>query len=169
MPQVEVSFDIDANGILHVSAKDKATGKEQSIRITASSGLSEAEVKRMIEDAETHKAEDHKMRELIDARNQADGMIHATEKSIKDLDGKVDESEKKAAEAAIADLKEAIKGDDKAIIESKTEALAKISGEIAQKAYAQAAQHEGEAHAGAGTHRGDDDVVDAEFEEVKDK
>jgi molecular chaperone DnaK len=169
MPQVEVAFDIDANGILHVSAKDKATGKEQSIRITASSGLSEAEVKRMIEDAEAHKAEDHKMRELIDARNQADGMIHATEKSIKDLDGKVDESEKKAAEVAIADLKEAIKGDDKAAIESKTEALAKISGEIAQKAYAQAAQSEGNAQAGAAGNKADDDVVDAEFEEVKDK
>ncbi|MEW5839244.1 MAG: molecular chaperone DnaK [Pseudomonadota bacterium] len=171
MPQIEVAFDIDANGILHVSAKDKATGKEQSIRITASSGLSEAEIQRMVQDAEAHKEEDHKMRELVDARNQADGMIHATEKSIKDLDGKVDESEKKAAEAAIANLKEAIKGDDKAAIEAKTEALAKISGEIAQKAYAQAAQSEGGAQAGAGasSNKADDDVVDAEFEEVKDK
>ncbi|HES76298.1 MAG TPA: molecular chaperone DnaK [bacterium] len=169
MPQIEVSFDIDANGILHVSAKDKATGKEQSIRITASSGLSEAEIQRMVDDAEAHKEEDHKMRELIDARNQADGMIHATQKSIKDLDGKVDESEKNAAEAAIADLKEAIKGDDKAAIEAKTEALAKISGEIAQKAYAQAAQNEGGASSGTSSNKGDDDVVDAEFEEVKDK
>ena len=170
MPQIEVNFDIDANGILHVSAKDKATGKEQSIRITASSGLSEAEIQRMVQDAEAHKEEDHKMRELIDARNQADGMIHATEKSIKDLDGKVDANEKKAAEAAIADLKEAIKGDDKAAIEAKTEALAKISGEIAQKAYAQAAQNEGAAaQPGTGSSKGDDDVVDAEFEEVKDK
>ena len=170
MPQIEVNFDIDANGILHVSAKDKATGKEQSIRITASSGLSEAEIQRMVQDAEAHKEEDHKMRELIDARNQADGMIHATEKSIKDLDGKVDANEKKAAEAAIADLKEAIKGDDKAAIEAKTEALAKISGEIAQKAYAQAAQNEGAAaQPGTGSNKGDDDVVDAEFEEVKDK
>ncbi len=170
MPQIEVNFDIDANGILHVSAKDKATGKEQSIRITASSGLSEAEIQRMVQDAEAHKEEDHKMRELVDARNQADGMIHATEKSIRDLDGKVDESEKKAAEAAIAELKEAIKGDDKAAIEAKTEALAKISGEIAQKAYAQAAQNEGSAaQPGTGSSKADDDVVDAEFEEVKNK
>jgi len=123
----------------------------------------------MVEDAEAHKAEDHKMRLLIDARNQADGMIHATEKSIKDLDGKVDASEKKAAEEAISDLKEAIKGDDKDAIEAKTEALAKISGEIAQKAYAQAAENEGGAQAGAGANKADDDVVDAEFEEVKDK
>ncbi|MGD9888628.1 MAG: molecular chaperone DnaK [Halothiobacillaceae bacterium] len=169
MPQIEVSFDIDANGILHVSAKDKATGKEQSIRITASSGLSEAEIQRMVDDAEAHKEEDKKMRELIDARNQADGMIHATEKSIKDLGDKVNESEKKAAEEAISELKEAIKGDNKALIETKTEALAKISGEIAQKAYAQAAQNEGGAQASAGANKGDDDVVDAEFEEVKDK
>ncbi len=168
MPQIEVSFDIDANGILHVSAKDKATGKEQSIRITASSGLSEAEIQRMVQDAEAHKEEDHKLRLLIDARNQADAMIHATEKSLKDLDGKVDTSEKQAAETAIADLKEAIKGDDKDAIESKTEALAKISGEIAQKAYAQASQNEGGAQASAGANKGDDDVVDAEFEEVKD-
>ncbi len=169
MPQIEVTFDIDANGILHVSAKDKATGKEQSIRITASSGLSEAEIQRMVQDAEAHKEEDHKMRELVDARNQADGMIHATEKALKDLGDKVDASEKKSAEDAIAQLRDAIKGDDKAAIESKTEALAKISGEIAQKAYAQGAEQPTGAQAAGSGSKANDDVVDAEFEEVKDK
>jgi len=167
MPQIEVTFDIDANGILHVSAKDKATGKEQSIRITASSGLSEDEIQRMVQDAEAHRDEDRKQRELVEARNQADGLIHATEKSIKDLGDKVEAAEKKAAEDAIAALKEAMKGDDKATIEAKVEALAKASAAIAQKAYAQGAEAQPGAAAGASGADKADDVVDAEFEEVK--
>ncbi len=167
MPQIEVTFDIDANGILHVSAKDKATGKEQSIRITASSGLSEDEIQRMVQDAEAHRDEDRKQRELVEARNQADGLIHATEKSIKDLGDKVEAAEKKAAEDAIAALKEAMKGDDKAAIEAKVEALAKASAAIAQKAYAQGAEAQPGAAAGASGADKADDVVDAEFEEVK--
>ena len=174
IPQIEVSFDIDANGILNVSAKDKATGKEQSIVIKASSGLSDDEVEKMIKDAEAHASEDKKLRELVDARNSADGMIHATEKSIKDLGDKVDAAEKSAAETAIAELKEAIKGDDKALIEAKTTALTEAASKIAEKAYAQQAEAAG---AGSGPGGGEaegaaadtgEEVVDAEFEEVKD-
>ncbi len=179
MPQVEVSFDIDANGILNVSAKDKATGKEQKIVIKASSGLTEDEIKRMVRDAEAHAAEDKQFRELVDVRNKADGMIHAVEKSVKDLGDKVDPGERAKVEAAISDLRTALKGDDKGVIEKKTEALAQASGSIAQKAYA-ASQGGPEGAAGAagaagpgagaaGSAPGRDDVVDAEFEEVKDK
>ncbi|MGC8854862.1 MAG: Hsp70 family protein, partial [Halothiobacillaceae bacterium] len=164
----EVTFDIDANGILHVSAKDKATGKEQSIRITASSGLSEEEIQRMVQDAEAHREEDRKLRALVEARNHADSLIHATEKSIKDLGDKVDAAEKKAAEDAIAALKEAMKGDDKAAIEAKAEALAKASAAIAQKAYAQGAEAQPGAQQTSSAGKAADDVVDAEFEEVKD-
>jgi len=168
VPQIEVTFDIDANGILHVSAKDKATGKEQSIRITASSGLSEDEIQRMVQDAEAHKDEDRKQRELVEARNHADSLIHATEKSLKDLGDKVDAAEKKAAEDAIAALKDAMKGDDKAAIEAKVEELAKASAAIAQKAYAQGAEAQPGAQQTSGAGKAADDVVDAEFEEVKD-
>ena len=173
IPQIEVSFDIDANGILNVSAKDKATGKEQSIVIKASSGLSDDEVEQMIKDAEAHAGEDKKLRELVDARNAADGMIHATEKSIKDLGDKVDAGEKSAAEAAIAELKEAVKGDDKELIEAKTTALTEAASKIAEKAYAQQAEAAGAESAGAGEAEGaqagsGEEVVDAEFEEVKD-
>ncbi|MDM7323234.1 MAG: molecular chaperone DnaK [Gammaproteobacteria bacterium] len=168
VPQIEVTFDIDANGILHVSAKDKATGKEQSIRITASSGLTEEEIKRMVQEAEAHREEDRKLRELIEARNHADSLIHATEKSLKDLGDKVDAAEKKAAEDAIAALKEAMKGDDKAAIKAKTEALAKASAAIAQKAYAQGTGTQPGAQQTSGASKAADDVVDAEFEEVKD-
>ena len=173
IPQIEVSFDIDANGILNVSAKDKATGKEQSIVIKASSGLSDDEVDQMIKDAEAHAGEDKKLRELVDARNAADGMIHATEKSIKDLGDKVDAGEKSAAEAAIAELKEAVKGDDKELIEAKTTALTEVASKIAEKAYAQQAEAAGAESAGAGEAEGaqagsGEEVVDAEFEEVKD-
>jgi len=173
IPQIEVSFDIDANGILNVSAKDKATGKEQSIVIKASSGLSDDEVDQMIKDAEAHAGEDKKLRELVDARNAADGMIHATEKSIKDLGDKVDAGEKSAAEAAIAELKEAVKGDDKELIEAKTTALTEAASKIAEKAYAQQAEAAGAESAGAGGAEGTqagsgEEVVDAEFEEVKD-
>ena len=169
-PQIEVSLDIDANGILNVSAKDKATGKEQSIVIKASSGLSDEDVEKMIKDAEAHAEEDRKARELIDARNQADNMIHATEKSLKELGDAVDAAEKSKVEGLIAELKEAIKGDDKAAIDSKTQALMEASGNIAQQAaQAQAAGGAGAATGGANSNTAqDDDVVDAEFEEVDD-
>jgi molecular chaperone DnaK len=181
MPQVEVSFDIDANGILNVSAKDKATGKEQKIVIKASSGLTEDEIKRMVRDAEAHAAEDKEFRELVDTRNKADGMIHAVEKSLKDLGDKVDQGERAKVESAISDLRTALKSDDKGVIEKKTEALAQASSSIAQKAYAASqggAGAEGPGGpagpgaagaAGAQPGAGRDDVVDAEFEEVKDK
>ena len=170
VPQVEVAFDIDANGILHVSAKDKATGKEQKIVIKASSGLSDEEVDNMIKDAEAHADEDRKVRETVNSRNQADAMIHATEKSLKDLGEQVEASDKEAIESAIADLKKSLEGNDKDDIEAKTAALAEASGKLAEKAYAAAAaEGEGaEPSSDAGAAKADDDVVDAEFEEVKD-
>jgi len=170
IPQVEVSFDIDANGILNVSAKDKATGKKQSIVIKASSGLSDDEVKRMIKDAELHADEDRKLKELIGARNQADGMIHATEKSLKDLGDQVAADEKSSIESAIESLKEAVKTDDKAIIEEKTNSLSELSGKLAERVYAQKSAGEDTAdtgNQGSSSHKADDGVVDAEFEEVK--
>jgi len=163
MPQVEVTFDIDANGILNVSAKDKATGKEQKIVIKASSGLTEDEIKRMVGDAETHAAEDAKFRELADTRNQADGLAHATEKSLKELGDKVTGEEHAKIESALADLKTAIKGDSKAAIEAKLKALSEASAGLAQRMYA-SGEKGGEASSGGG----DENVVDAEFEEVKD-
>ena len=171
IPQIEVSFDIDANGILNVSAKDKATGKKQSIVIKASSGLSDEEVDRMIKDAEAHADEDRKLTELVHARNHADGMIHATEKSLKELGDKVGAEEKADIEQAIDALKAAVKGDDKEIIEAKTNDLTELSGKLAERVYAQQAGAEGgEAHQGGGSshHAADDGIVDAEFEEVKD-
>lgn len=170
IPQIEVSFDIDANGILNVSAKDKATGKKQSIIIKASSGLSDDEVQRMIKDAELHADEDRKMKDLISARNHADNMIHATEKSLKDLGDQVAADEKSSIEAAIESLKEAVKGDDKAAIEEKTNSLAEVSGKLAERVYAQkSASEEGGdmGNQGSSSHKADDGVVDAEFEEVK--
>src|ERR1700742_1255202 len=177
MPQVEVSFDIDANGILNVSAKDKATGKEQKIVIKASSGINEDEIKRMVRDAEAHAAEDKKFRELVETRNKADGMIHSVEKSVKDLGDKVDGAERAKVESAISDLRTALKNDDQGVIEKKTDALAQASSAIAQRAYASEQQAGAggpdAAAAGAagaqGSAAGRDDVVDAEFEEVKDK
>ena len=172
MPQVEVIFDIDANGILHVTAKDKANGKEQSIRVTANSGLSEEEIQKMVKDAEMHAEDDRKFNELITARNQADGMIHAVEKSMKDLGDQVQADEKQAIETAIANLREALKGTDKADIEAKTTALTEASGKLMERVYA-AKGAEGEAGAqapGGGASAGKDgDVVDAEFTEVNDK
>jgi len=171
MPQIEVNFDIDANGILNVSAKDKATGKEQSIVIKASSGLSDEEVDKMVKDAEAHADEDRKFHELVDVRNQADNMIHAVTKSIEELGEQVDADEKAQAEAAIEALKESLKGDDKDDIEAKTKALTEVSGKIAEKAYAQKAESaEAAGEAGAENTEGaaeNADVVDAEFEEVK--
>lgn len=169
-PQIEVSFDIDANGILNVSAKDKATGKEQSIVIKASSGLSDEEVEKMVKDAEAHADEDHRVKELVEARNTADNMIHATQKSLKDLADEVEASEKEAIEKAIEELEEAVKGDDKALIEQKTQALTEAAGKVAEKAYAKSQQAEGGAEGATDQAQSDagDEVVDAEFEEVKD-
>jgi molecular chaperone DnaK len=168
MPQIEVTFDIDANGILNVSAKDKNTGKEQHITIQASSGLSEDEIERMVKDAEAHAEEDRKLKELVETRNQADAMVHATRKMVTDAGDAVDAAEKEAVEKAIADVEAAIKGDDKADIEAKVQALATASQSIAQKA--QAKQQAGGAEAQQqGSSKADDDIVDAEFEEVDDK
>ncbi len=169
VPQIEVNFDIDANGILHVSAKDKATGKEQSIVIKASSGLNDEEIERMVKDAEAHAEEDRKMRELVDARNQADNLIHSVRKSLSDLGDRVDAGEKETVEKAVGELEEAVKGDDKDAIEAKTQALAEHAGKLAEKAYAQqGGEAGGEAGAESASSSTDDDVVDAEFEEVKD-
>jgi molecular chaperone DnaK len=174
MPQVEVTFDIDANGILNVSAKDKATGKEQRIVIKASSGLNEQEIQRMVKDAEAHAEEDKRFRELVDARNRGDALMHATEKSLKDLGEKVTSEERYKIETAISALKTALSGDDKDAIESRAQELAQASAAIAQRAYAQqgpegAPGADAGASAGGGTGGGKDDVLDAEFEEVKDK
>jgi molecular chaperone DnaK len=172
-PQVEVTFDIDANGILNVSAKDKATGKEQRIVIKASSGLSEDEIKRMVSDAEAHAEEDKKFRELVETRNKADGMVHSVEQTLKDLGEKVATEERVKVENALNDLKAVLKDDDKDKIEKKLEALMQASSAIAQQAYAQQSGEGGEAAAAAGGAEGSGkdrgDVLDAEFEEVKDK
>ncbi len=173
MPQIEVTFDIDANGILHVSAKDKATGKENTIRIQASSGLSEEEIQRMVKDAEANAAEDHKAVELATARNAADGMIHSVKKSLTEYGDKVSADEKAAIEAALKEAEDAVREGDKDTIEAKTNALATASHKLAEQMY-QAEQAKGGAQAGAeagaaGSHAADDNVVDAEFEEVKDK
>jgi molecular chaperone DnaK len=172
VPQIEVTFDIDANGILNVSAKDKATGKAQSIVIKASSGLSDAEVQDMIKDAKSHADEDKKFKEMADLRNQADSLIHNSEKSLKDLEGELAEDEKKGIETAIAELKEAIKGSDRPLIEEKLKVLTEASGKMAERVYAkksaegQPAGQEAGAEEQAKTEEG---VVDAEFEEVKDE
>jgi len=170
IPQIEVTFDIDANGILNVSAKDQATGKEQNIVIKASSGLSDDEIERMVADAEAHAEEDQKFRELVDVKNQAEQMVHATEKSLEDLGEKVEAEERAKVESAVSDLKEALTGDDKEVIETKLSALAEASAPMAQKAYEAAAAEGGEAGAPGdeGAQAADDGVVDAEFEEVKD-
>ncbi|NCU01923.1 molecular chaperone DnaK [Candidatus Macondimonas diazotrophica] len=164
MPQIEVTFDIDANGILHVSAKDKNTGKEANITIKASSGLSEDEIERMVKDAEAHAEEDRKFHELVTARNQADSLAYGVEKSLRDLGDQVDAEEKGRIETALSELREAIQGDDKALIEQRSQALAEVSATLAQRA---AAAGEAEAGSTASAGGGDDDVVDAEFHEVK--
>ena len=179
VPQIEVSFDIDANGILNVSAKDKATGKQQSIVIKASSGLNDDEIDRMVKDAEAHADEDRKFQELVGARNHADTLIHATRKSMKELgDAKLQAGEKEAIEDAIKELEAAMKGDDKAVIEAKTTVLTDASAKMAERLYSQqsgggaqsggAEQPSGGAQAKGEGGKADDDVVDAEFEEVKD-
>ncbi len=169
VPQIEVSLDIDANGILNVSAKDKATGKENKIVIKSSSGLSDEEIEKMVQDAEEHADEDRKARELVDARNQGEAMIHGVTKSMEELGDKLDASEKSAIEAAVAELEEALKGDDKDAITSKTEALTQASHKMAEQMYSQGAEGAAEAEPAADDGGGNnDDVVDAEFEEVDD-
>ena len=174
MPQVEVTFDIDANGILNVGARDKATGKEQKIVIKASSGLTEDEIKRMVRDAEAHAEEDKKFRELAETRNRADALVHASEKALKDLGEKVAPEDRAKVESAASDLKSVLRGDDKDIIEKKSAALAEASAKVAQQAYA-SQQPGGEGGAagdgpgaggGSGSAGGKDEVLDAEFEEV---
>ena len=180
VPQIEVNFDIDANGILNVSAKDKATGKEQSIVIKASSGLDESEIERMVKDAEAHAEEDRKFQQLVQARNQADALIHATRKSMEELGDKMEAGEKESIENAIKELEEVIKGEDKDAIEARTKALTDASAKMAERVYAAQQGGTGAGAAGAaaggaagaeaasGSAAGDEDVVDAEFEEVKD-
>ncbi len=173
MPQIEVVFDIDANGILHVSAKDKATGKENKIKIQASSGLSDEEVQRMVKDAEAHAEEDHKVLELVTARNQCDAMIHSVRKSLKEYGDKLEDNEKFNLEAALKDAEEALKSDNKDTIEAKTQALTEASHKLAEKMYSQEQAQSGAGseppHGGGGEKPVEGDVVDAEFEEVKDK
>lgn len=173
VPQIEVTFDIDANGILHVSAKDKATGRAQSIVIKASSGLSEDEIKRMVKDAEAHAEDDRKFKELVDIRNQADALIHTVSKSLKDLGGEVGEEEKRSIEAAIEALKAAMKGNDKELMEVKSKELNEISGKMAERAYAKKAQAEqpkdqAKPDDGKTSSKAGDEVVDAEYKEVDD-
>ncbi len=167
MPQVEVSFDLDANGILNVSAKDKATGKEQSIVIKASSGLSDDEIDQMVRDAEAHAAEDEKFAEIVNLRNQADALVHAARKAVQDAGDKATDAEKEAIENAAVALEDAVKKEDKAEIEAKMQALSEASATLAQKMYAEQAQ-DATAESGAGDDGAGGDTVDAEFEEVKD-
>jgi molecular chaperone DnaK len=170
MPQIEVTFDIDANGILHVSAKDKATGKENKITIKANSGLSEAEIQQMEEDAVKYAEEDRKLRELVDARNAADGMVHSVKKSLTEHGDKLDAAEKEAIESAIKEVEEAIKSDDKETIEAKTNTLTEASQKLGEKVYAEQQAHANTDNANPqpqGEKTVDGDVLDAEFEEVK--
>jgi molecular chaperone DnaK len=191
LPQIEVAFDIDANGILHVSAKDKGTGKENKITIKANSGLSEAEIEKMVKDAEANAADDKKKLELVQARNQADAMAHSTRKSLTEHGDKLEAGEKEKIEAAIKDVEDAIKGEDKAAIEAKTEVLMTASQKLGEKVYAEQAAAAGAAgaagpgaadsagpaagpaagasSAGARAKPADDNVVDADFTEVKDR
>ncbi len=162
MPQIEVTFDIDANGIVNVSAKDKATGKEQQIRIQASGGLSEADIQKMVKDAEANAAEDKKRREAVDAKNHADSLVHSTEKALAEHGSKVEEAERRAIEDAVSDLKEALKGDDAEAIKAKTNTLAQASMKLGEAMYKQ------QAEADAAKDAAKDDVVDAEFTEVDD-
>jgi len=175
-PQIEVTFDIDANGILHVGAKDKATGKENKITIKANSGLTEAEIQKMVKDAEVNAEEDKKVKELAESRNQADSLVHSTRKSLTEYGDKLEGGEKAAIEAAIAEVEASIKAGDKAEIDAKVAALSTASQKLGEKMYAdmQAQQAAGGGDAGqqaggdAGGKPADDDVVDADFKEVKD-
>jgi len=165
MPQVDVAFDIDANGILNVSAKDKATGKEQKIVIKASSGLSDDEIDQMVVDAEVHAAEDQKFRELVDMRNQGDALVHATEKMLEELGEKAEADERARIESATSELKEAVVGDNKEAIEAKIKVLSEASATLAQKLYAEKNEADTQSSEAA---EENENVVDAEFEEVED-
>ncbi|MET0859270.1 MAG: Hsp70 family protein, partial [Telluria sp.] len=174
-PQIEVTFDIDANGILHVGAKDKATGKENKITIKANSGLTEAEIQKMVKDAELNAEEDHKLKELAESRNQADALVHSTKKSLAEFGAKLDAAEKEKIESAITDLEGALKSADKSEIDSKMAALSTAAQTLGEKMYAdqqaqqQAGGGEGGQQAGGGeSNAKQDDVVDADFKEVKD-
>jgi molecular chaperone DnaK len=180
MPQIEVTFDIDANGILHVTAKDKATGKENKIKIQASSGLNEAEIQRMVKDAEAHAEDDRKQLELVNARNQLEAVVHSVKKSLADYGDKLEAGEKEKVEAALKDAEGSLKSDDKAQIDAKAQALSQAAQKLGEKMYADAqakaqagqTQGAGAEHAGASAEAGkkdDGNVVDAEFTEVKDK
>jgi len=176
MPQVEVTFDIDANGIVQVSAKDKATGKEQQIRIQASGGLSETDIDRMVKDAEAHAEEDKRKRELVEAKNSADALIHTTERTLNEAADKVAQGDRDSVQQAIQALKDALGSDDAAQIKAKTEALAQASMKVGEALYkAQQAQQagagegSGPSSAGAGAGGANDKVVDADFEEVDDQ
>ncbi|MEM8951743.1 MAG: Hsp70 family protein, partial [Pseudomonadota bacterium] len=176
VPQIEVTFDIDANGIVNVSAKDKATGKEQQIRIQASGGLDEKEIERMVQEAEENAEEDKKKKEFIEARNQADSLIYSTEKSLGEFGEQIDASDKAAIEQAVTDLKSVLDGDDLEDLKAKTDALAQASMKLGEAMYKQQAETEAAAGDAAGGPAGDDgasgnandDVVDADFEEVDD-
>jgi molecular chaperone DnaK len=172
IPQIEVTFDIDANGIVNVSAKDKGTGKEQQIRIQASGGLSEGDIEKMVKDAEAHAEEDKKRKAQVEAKNHAEGLVHATEKTLAEHGSKVGEAERRAIENAMADLKEALKGNDADAITAKTNTLAQASMKLGEAMYKQSAEQDGGADGGAagpGAAEGKkEDVVDAEFTEVDD-
>ncbi len=170
VPQIEVTFDLDANGILHVSAKDKATGKEQSIRITASSGLTEDEIEQMVSDAQANAEADKQFEELVTTRNSLEGLINATRKTLEEAGDKATDEEKSAIESALSEADEAVKGDDKAAMEAASQKLTEASGSLAQKMYAEQQEAEGQGGGDAGGEQASssaDDVVDAEFEEVK--
>ncbi|MFC0269145.1 molecular chaperone DnaK [Kushneria aurantia] len=168
VPQIEVAFDLDANGILNVSAKDKATNKEQSIEIKSSGGLSDEEIDQMVQDAEAHEAEDKKFEELVQLRNQADGMIHATRKTLEEAGDKATDEERQSIETAISELEEASKGDDQELIQSKLDALTEASGNLAQKMYAEQSEEQPGQEEQPQSQKGEDDVVDADYEEVND-
>jgi len=166
VPQIEVTFDIDANGILHVSAKDKGTGKENKITIKANSGLTEEEIERMVKDAEANAEEDHRIAELAQTRNQADALLHSTRKSLEEHGDKLEAAEKEAIETALKELEETLKDGDKAAIDAKVEALATASQKLGEKMYADM-QAQQEAQGAAEAKPADEDVVDADFKEVK--
>ena len=175
LPQIEVTFDIDANGILHVTAKDKATGRENKIKIQASSGLNEAEIQRMVKDAEAHAEEDRKALELVNARNAAEALVHSVRKSLKDYGDKLEAGEKEKIEAAAKEVEAVLKNENKSEIEAKAQALAQASQKLGEKMYAEQqakAQEQaqpGQAQPGGDAGKKDENVVDAEFTEVKDK
>jgi molecular chaperone DnaK len=174
MPQIEVMFDIDANGILHVTAKDKATSKEAKIKIQAGSGLTEEEIKRMVADAETHAEEDRKALELVNARNQCEALVHSIKKSLTEYGDKLEAGEKEKIEAALKEAEDVLKSDDKAQIDAKAQALAQVAQKLGEKVYAEAQAKEkaadaGEAKASSDAKKDDGNVVDAEYTEVKDK